>query len=47
LIFHPATGALQAGTYVFGVSGATYGASVQWDHAVCSLPGSLSVYLHN
>jgi hypothetical protein len=43
----PASGVLQAGTYVFGVSGRTYGASVQWDtNAVCSLPGNSSVYLH-
>jgi hypothetical protein len=43
----PASGVLQAGTYVFGVSGRKYGASVQWDtNAVCSLPGSASVHLH-
>ena len=43
----PASGVLQAGTYVFGVSGGKYGASVQWDaKAVCSLPGNKSVYLN-
>jgi hypothetical protein len=43
----PASGVLQGGTYVFGVSGRKYGASVQWDtNAVCSLPGNASVNLH-
>ena len=43
----PASGVLQAGTYVFGVSGGKYGASVQWDtKAVYTLPGNASVYLH-
>ena len=42
----PATGMLQSGTYVFGVRGGAY-TSIQWDRAaVCSLPGSPSVYLN-
>jgi hypothetical protein len=43
----PAVGVLRAGTYVFGVSGGTYGSGVRWDKsAICTLPGVPSVYLH-
>ncbi|UFX42107.1 hypothetical protein HAP47_0022870 [Bradyrhizobium sp. 41S5] len=42
----PARGVLQAGTYVFGVSGGAYGNTVQWDqNKVCTLPGTSSVTL--
>lgn len=41
----PAKGTLQAGTYVFGVSGGAY-TSVQYDpNSVCTLPGTPSVHL--
>jgi hypothetical protein len=42
----PATGVLQAGTYVFGVNGGAYGNPIQWDlNKVCTLPGTPSVTL--
>lgn len=42
----PAKGALQAGTYVFGVNGSAYGSDVQWDlNKVCTLPGTPCVKL--
>jgi hypothetical protein len=42
----PATGVLQAGTYVFGVNGGAYGNPMQWDlNKVCTLPGTPSVTL--
>jgi hypothetical protein len=43
----PATGPLQAGTYVFGVDGGPYGSAVQWDLvAVCSVPNVTRVHLN-
>ncbi|PWB59361.1 MAG: hypothetical protein C3F17_16905 [Bradyrhizobiaceae bacterium] len=43
----PAIGVLQAGTYVFGVTGGAYGGTVQWDtNSVCTLPGAPSVHLY-
>jgi hypothetical protein len=41
----PATSVMQAGSYVFGVDGAAY-ATVQWDNAVCTLPGRNSIHLN-
>jgi hypothetical protein len=47
---HPtnrASGVLQSGTYVFGLSGGPYGRAIIWDpNAVCSLPGASSVHLN-
>lgn len=42
----PAVGILQAGTYVFAVTGGAYGNTPQWDlNSVCTLPGTPSVSL--
>ena len=43
----PATGVLQAGTFVFGVDGGAYGNGIQWDlDAVVGLPGNPHVHLN-
>lgn len=43
----PVTSVLQAGTYVFGVDGGTYGNDIQWDdNAVVSLPGIPQIHLN-
>ena len=42
----PASGVLQAGTYIFGVDGGVYSNNVQWDtNKVCTLPGTPDVRL--
>ena len=40
-------GAVEAGTYIFGVKGGAYSNAIQWDQqAVCTLPGTPSVHLN-
>ena len=42
----PTVSVLQAGSFVFGVDGGAYGNVVQWDTAICTLPGKPSVHLN-